>query len=314
MTSTTYPSALDIDDVYQVRLASNERLEATLTPPRDADFDLYLIAPGTRLLRDAFRAPYTPILVASERATGAADAITYVNERSAPATFYLDVASQAQSSGEYRLTWRRTRLTTPTIETTAPAVIGFGRTALVRGSALAQGRAMSGFTMELYHLPAGARAWAKLESTRTDPGGRYAFRVTPGLPTKYRVKSMASPTGAGTSVGYGWGSVVQVAPRAQLAITSAASRATHGRRFVVSGQLKPAHRTGSGHVTVHADRYITGRGWIRYRTAFPARHTATGFSATVMLPWSGAWRLQAVAPADDLHAATESGFRRVTVR
>ncbi|MDZ4168761.1 MAG: hypothetical protein U1E26_03785 [Coriobacteriia bacterium] len=301
----------DIDDVYQFRLAYNERFEATMTPPPDADFDLYLIAPGTRRLSVAFTRPFTPILRASEGATGAVERISYVSDRSSTATFYVHVAQQFDGSGPYTLVWRRTQLPTPDIMSTAPVIVRFGGSASATGTALVAGRPMVGFAVQIRQRPYGSTTWTRVASTKTAADGSFTLQAKPAKRTDYRIQSTWSVTQDGSAVGYGIGPVMTVWPRAYLPAPKAPSRATFGKAFTVSGALKPAHSRGSGHVRVLVARK-SGSGWRVYR-AVPARHSSTGWSASLKLP-KGTFQLRASVPTDTLHAATVSSPRTVTVK
>lgn len=306
----------DVDDVYQVRLAYNERFEATMTPPSGADFDLYLIVPGTRRLANAFTKPFTPIIRAteggaSEGATGAVEHIDYVSDRSTTATFYLDVAQQFEGSGPYTLVWRRTQLSAPTIASTVPATVGFGGGVSATGTALFAGLPMVGFAVDIRQRPYGSTTWTRVASTTTDGNGFFSMQVKPTKRTDYRIQSKWSSTAAGGAVGHGIGPVMTVWPRAYLPAPKAPSRAKLGKAFPVSGALKPAHSRGSGHVRVLIARKSGGE-WRVYRSV-PARHSSTGWSTLMKLP-KGTFQLRASVPTDTLHAATVSSPRTVTVK
>ncbi len=306
----------DIDDVYQVRLAYNERFEATLTPPAAADFDLYLIVPGTRRLEDAFTSPFKPILRASEQPTGAVERIDYVSDRSTTATFYLDVAQQFEGSGQYTLEWRRTQLPTPDVTSTMPESVRFGAVAAVEGTAAVADRLtgvirpMSGFFVEVKARPYGRSAWTRVATATTAPDGGFFMSVRPAKRTDYRVHTRWSATQDGDAVGYGAGPVMTAWPRAYLTI-KAPARATAGKVFAVSGRIKPSHARGTGHVRVLAYRK-SGAEYRPYR-AFPAQNSASAWSASLRLP-RGVYQLRASVPTDTLHATTVSSPRTVTVK
>ncbi len=306
----------DIDDVYQVRLAYNERFEAQLTPPAAADFDLYLIAPGTRRLADAFTAPYKPILRASEQPTGAVERINYVSDRSTTATFYLDVAQQYEGSGPYVLEWKRTQLPTPQIASEMSESVRFGTRAAVVGTATVTDqvtggiRPMSGFFVEVKARPFGSSTWTRVATSTTAPDGTFTMRVRPVKRTEYRVYSRWSATADGDAVGYGVGPVMTVWPRAYLTI-KAPVRAVAGKTFDVTGLIKPSHGRGTGHVRVLAYRK-SGAEW-RPHKAFAARNSSVAWRASVKLP-KGVYQLRATVPTDTLHATTVSSPRTVTVR
>jgi hypothetical protein len=302
----------DIDDVYQVHLVPNERFDCTLTPPANADFDLYFIAPGTKRLADAFTYPWKPILKASENGTGVVDAFTYVSDRSTPATFYLDVAQQHDGSGAYTLVWRRSLLPTPEVTSTAPAVVAYGGRVAIRGFVSLGAVPVQSLRIEVQAKPFGATAWSRVATGTTGDDGAFSAAVKPVRRTQYRVRSLWSPLKDGTSIGYGLGPAMTVSPKARLTI-KAPLTAVRGRTFTVSGVLAPKHAKGSGHVRVIASRW-NGSRYVPLRTTFSARHTATGWSAAIKLPYRGTWRLQARVPADGLHAETLSAIRKVRVR
>lgn len=86
----------DIDDVYAVNLSAGQSLTVALKGPGDADFDLYLYAPGTTDVE------VDPVEASSDW-SGSIELLNYVADVSG--TYYLDVYA-FQGSGSYTLAWR----------------------------------------------------------------------------------------------------------------------------------------------------------------------------------------------------------------
>ena len=95
----TLDSSTDSDDVYSVYLGQGQTLEATLTMPSGADFDLLLYGPNAQGLDDEGS------VVASDLLSWSPARISYT----APITgwYYLD-AYAFSGAGPYALTWART--------------------------------------------------------------------------------------------------------------------------------------------------------------------------------------------------------------
>lgn len=301
---------MDLDDVFQVPLAFNERIDMTMTVDPQLDADLYLLPPGTKNLYAFQSGLVLPVASSVTETIGATEKFTYVSDRSLPATWYLDV-SWWSGAGNYNVTYAKTQLRTPDITATAPSTCSYGGSALVTGTASVGGMYMTGFKAAFQSRAAGTSAWKTVAQSTTATDGVFAFTARPLKQTQFRVRTTWSPTKSGTDVGWGFSAPFTIWPRAYLAFRSTPSVAAAGRAFTVTGYLKPSHTTSTRHVKIVASRKV-GTTWVPAKTVY-ARSSGTGFSATFALP-RGAWLLRSSVPTDTLHAATVSGARYVSVR
>jgi hypothetical protein len=113
---------IDQDDVYNVYLAAGEEIDVQLDSTVDADFELYLFAPGTTSIDDAKDA------VAHSDAPGKSEHITYL----APVSGYYYVnAYTRDGSGCYKVTWsKKAAVTSPVVASS----MSLGRTYQASGS------------------------------------------------------------------------------------------------------------------------------------------------------------------------------------
>lgn len=90
----------------------------------------------------------------------------------------------------------------------------------------------------------------------------------------------------------------------------------HGSAFGVYGYVSPAHDSGTYLVTLYFYRYQSGH-YVLRRTVKAARSefsdTASRYSATVSLPYTGRWRVRAYH-ADSEHTGAFSGYRYITAK
>ncbi len=108
---------------------------------------------------------------------------------------------------------------------------------------------------------------------------------------------------------------------AYLSTPSAPSTAYRGRTFTAWGYLKPRHTAGTYPVQLRFERYEAGK-WVLRKTVKAKASNYLGYSkykASVVLPYSGSWRVRAYHAADSItalngNAATYSGYRAITAR
>lgn len=309
LTTTTYPYEIDVDDVFGVAMGRNDRLDVTVTVPADADFDAYLFKPGTGSVVTALQPPYSRLLrYSGRRELGADESFTYVSNRSVVATHFLDV-KQWEGSGSYTLEWTMSRLPAPTVVSTMPVVVDYRAPTSVTATITGPGGwPLSGIRAAVIAKPYGESSWRVVAEATSTPEGRLSFVVRPGTQTRYRVRTVWAEDLGGLDVGYGYGPIMTVIPRAYLTITSAPTRIARNTRFTVSGRLKPSHESATAHVRVGVWRRTKTGSWVFHRS-FAANSTGTRWSARVSLPRGGTWRLRAVVAADAMHIKTRSAYR-----
>lgn len=316
LVTTQNPYAVNLTDVYSIRIGFNDRLDAVLAVPSSGDFDLYLFAPGATRVATALQPPFSQLVMYSgDQRNGYDEAFTFVSDRSTTATYYVG-AKTWSGSGNYRLTWAKRKLPAPSVTTTAPLVVPYGGTARIRASVATTPSAwpIANLSASVIANPFGEPAWSKAADATSTATGVLTFNVKPTRQTRYRVKTRWATHPTLGSIGWGYGPIVTVTPRAYLSIARAPEEVARGRSFGVSGYLKPGHATpGSGHVTVGAWKRLPNKTWA-YHRSFSARHSGTAWSASVALPTSGTWLVRAAVAPDELHAYTQSYSRFVTVR
>jgi len=107
-----------------------------------------------------------------------------------------------------------------------------------------------------------------------------------------------------------------VAPHAGLRTPDKPSTAARGVPFEVSGKLLPRYEAGPQTVLLRFQRRARSGAWVEALTARATNRdsgTATRYGASVTLT-AGSWRVRAETAADQLHAATTTGWFRITVR
>lgn len=321
LTETTAVGLEDHDDVYAIRLERNELLEMVMTLDdlaADDDFDLLLFPPATKApILGAYL--NKQMVAASENTSGASESIRYVPLRSRVGTnyvhvylFYADDDDEQGGSGEYTITWSKTQLPTPSVTVAATRLVKYGAAATITGTATVEGAPMENFEFVVLSRPLGTTKWSQVVKGRTGANGRYSASVTPLRTRQYIVRTDWSDTTDDDAVGYGYSRAVTVTPHAYLAFGTTPKVAYRNRAFTVSGHLKPSHPASTRHVKIVAERW-NGSRWVRVKSTY-VRNSGTTWSGKVTLPYRGTWRLQAQVGADNLHAATNSARRKLTVR
>jgi hypothetical protein len=301
----------DLEDIYSVPLAYNDKLEMTLQMDSAADFDLYLLSPSTTSLGQFLDGDIAPSAASVTETSGATEHFTFVSTRSSVATYFVNV-SWWTGTGDYTLTWKKTALPQLSIDSTVSGPVRYAGVASILGTATVGGLPASGAKLTLYAKPSGASSWTRLGNAFANGYGAFAFSAKPTKLTEYRIKSGWGETATGVDFGYSAGPVFTATPEAALAITSAPKSIAAKKKFTVSGTLKPSHAKSKGHVTITASR--VSQGVVVQKLTFKAAGSGTGFSASCVLPTKGSWRLVASVPADTAHAATSSVVRTLTVK
>lgn len=301
----------DLEDIYSVPLAYNDKLEMSLQMDTAADFDLYLLSPSTKSLGQFLDGDIAPSAASVTETSGATERFTYVSTRSAVATYYVNV-SWWTGTGNYTLAWKKTSLPPLTIESTVAGPVRYAGVASILGTATVEGAPAPGAKLTLYAKPTGSKSWSRVSDAFANGSGAFAFSAKPTKLTEYRVKSGWGETATGKDFGYSAGPVFTATPEAALTISSAPKSVSAKKKFTVTGTLKPSHAKASGHVKITASR--VSQGVVVQKLTFKATNSGTGFSASCVLPTKGSWRLVASVPADTAHAATSSASRTVTVK
>lgn len=103
----------DVDDVFRLTLGEGQRIQAVLSGPASADFDLYLYAPGIGSVSGA-------LPIGGSAGPGSSEYFVYDVPAGDAGQFYLDVHS-AQGSGPYSLVWSISDVPAGTWETASAA-------------------------------------------------------------------------------------------------------------------------------------------------------------------------------------------------
>lgn len=313
LTTTTYPYAVDLNDVYRVPFRLNDRLDVALTVPSSADFDLYLLAAVSRSVGTALRAPYAQVLTYSSSAlSGRNESFSYVYDRSTPTTCFVDV-KEWKGSGPYTFTWKKTHLPSPSVVTTMPVAVDYGTSAHITGAVTSGEWPLAKLPVEVQVMPFGGGSWTTAVVTTTTPDGRISAYVKPERETTYRIRTRWGTGPLGQTVGWGFGPAMTVTPRAYLTIRSWPKSVERGRSFTVWGEHKPLHASPvSDHVRVRAWKRMSSGSW-SYYGSFRASVDEGRWQGSFSLPSTGAWMLKAAVPTDDVHRFTLSNPRYVSV-
>ncbi|MCE5190987.1 MAG: cell wall-binding repeat-containing protein [Actinomycetia bacterium] len=103
----------DVDDVFRMTLAEGQRIQATLSGPAGADFDLYLYAPGVGSVSAV-------LPIGGSAGPGSSEYFVYDVSAGGAGVFYLDVHC-ARGSGPYSLVWSISDVPAGTWETASAA-------------------------------------------------------------------------------------------------------------------------------------------------------------------------------------------------
>jgi len=309
----------DFDDVFSVPLNVNEKLEVSMTGDSTGGFDVWLWSPSTR---SVFTDSPASRVVQSSQSAGTSTERFWYPARNA-GTYYLHVFNPldgaTSSKGSYNLSYKVTQLAAPGLSVKAPAVVSWGKTASITGTATLAGAPMGGARILVQSMPAGASTWRDLNfdsvayrpKTVADAAGGFSYSVKPGTKTRYRV--FVWPT---ENSGWKFGSPVTISPKVRLGSPRVPSSVKRRTAFTAYGYLAPRHATGAKTVTLSFEKGATKLRVkavnSKYSSASWGR--ASKYRARVSLPSRGRWRVVATTPADALHAATSSSVRYITVK
>ncbi len=144
----------------------------------------------------------------------------------------------------------------------------------------------------------------------TTAEGTFALRRNVWNRSYYRIRFVGDADYAASS-----SSLLVYVPRAGLSTPKAPTIVRAGRRFWVSGSIKPGHK---GRRVVFIQRYQVARGTRIYRggvwaSIYPRGATWSNYQARLVLS-RGTWYVRAYAPYDFSHRRTYSSLRRIVVR
>lgn len=284
----------DRDDVYAVSLFAGQSLTATIVEDAGVDCELRLFGPGTTSISSS------PLAANSWGLTYAAPV---------SGLYYLDVHA-ASGAGGYALQWSKSVLLT-SASLTGPARCNWGDPVELTGKlSRAGGTALSSQSMSVEQKPAGAADWTPVSTVTTGQYGEYAVIVHPTRTTQFRARFQGTGELSG-AMAY-W----TVQPKAALSRPSAPSRAVHGVAFTSYGTLAPRDPGGSRTVKITAYRWENRR-WVMKRYVYAtnvSKAQYSAYSARVLLPRAGSWKLVSSVAANSRHAATRSAPRYVWVK
>ena len=160
-------------------------------------------------------------------------------------------------------------------------------------------------------------AWLRLAAAQTTADGRLALDYTPSRRTVLRLRYMppAKPP-AGADYLALEGAPVTLTPHVALTRPSLLASVSCRRPVAVSGRLRPRRAATPRSVTLLFERRKSGA-WTTVLTVAAAIHAdgaGARWTAVVSPPAAGSWRVRAVYDGAAGYAATNSGWRAVTVR
>ncbi len=155
--------------------------------------------------------------------------------------------------------------------------------------------------------------WTAVTDVRVDAYTTWTVIATPDLRrrTWYRLRYDGDAHHmAATS------DTVQIAPKVQLARTTAPKSVRRGAKFLAYGTLKPRHAAGARTVRLRCYQRVSGS-WKLKKTVYAKNVNKSGYTqyrVKFALPTTGKWKLVAYHPNDAEHAVTTSAARYVTVK
>jgi hypothetical protein len=226
---------------------------------------------------------------------------------------YVTALLAAPATG-FTVSDRRPVLTLQTAETTPAWGTDAGLDALLVNAA---GAPLPGGVLKLQRLS--GSAWQNASLAVTGADGAATLLYLPETTTTLRLV-FTPPAGqpAGREYRGARSGTVTLAPQVALSVPKMPPLADEGDLITVTGDLDPAHPAGAHSVQLVFQRRGAGGAWVSKLTVDALNRDGTGSSATryvghVRLT-PGAWRVQAVHPADTDHAETVTSWRSFTVQ
>jgi hypothetical protein len=198
--------------------------------------------------------------------------------------------------------------TTIALTSKSNSTLGYGKAFRVAGTLKDGAAPLRGRQVTLLAAAPGKGFAATPLKATTNASGSFSFDVKPASKTSYKVSFAGDSAYTGTTCA----AYVTATPKVSLAKPSA--KRTKARTYTVSGSLKPAHSKGSTKVVRIYKEIKVGKKWVKKGYVKAKLTTTTKYSAKVKFPKKGTWRLKAVAPADSLHAKTETKYKTVKVK
>ncbi len=165
------------------------------------------------------------------------------------------------------------------------------------------GASAVGRAVDLQYLS--GTTWTRLASATTTASGRVTFTVKPASKTSYRLVCVAPGLQQVAS------GIVAVTPGVSVTVPTKPSVAYRNRAFTSVVTLKPRHTVGTYPVNIQCYRLESGKWVLRKTVKAKATYSSTTYtrcSGAVALPYTGTWKVRAVAVADSAHAATTGTF------
>ncbi len=161
-------------------------------------------------------------------------------------------------------------------------------------------------------------AWAMVDQGRTASDGTRVFTVSPASRTVFRAQFLlpvAQPKNATYIAPES--PVVTVAPKVRLSVPALPATVARGSTVTVNGSLVPRHAPGKGSVRLEFQRLTLAGVWAPAFTAGVVLSDGAAsslYARAVKLGTAGAWRVRAVHPGCEAHAATVGGWRTFAVK
>lgn len=217
-------------------------------------------------------------------------------------------------------TWRpKITRTSPRFDVTFPTSCDYYGPEQITYTLLGEDeKPLAGRTITLQSSSDG-RAWRTMAIRTTDANGQVPTWARPTKLRYYRAFYDGDGVTAQTTSRIG-----AIKPRVDVSVPKMSSKVAKGAYFKVSGTLRPYHKPGSTRtspVRIYFYRWETNdsgqQKWVLRRIATAAckkSKTGMSYSTKVSLPFKGQWAARAYHPEDDVHSATTSAERRLTVR
>ncbi len=301
------------DDVYIVHLEKGDMFVASAD--NSFDFQFYFYPPGAKTMNDFV------------------DGVTDLDMQDlyykAPATgdYYFDIYAPPGSPAGAMTFWAGVQKPTSiTISGTTNQIVSFATSYFVGGTLkTGAGAPLAGEAVSVWRQYPGGKP-ERISTVWTDDAGycEYFSYVNRALTKATYTLQWAGTEPSASNGGVGMqacSAQKTITPRAHIGALYSSSTVYHGKAFTMYNYLLPRHSAGSIAEKFYCYRYQSGK-WVLRKTVSAKvvsnTYVLNGFTgskvqASVVLPYSGKWRIRAYH-ADTGHAATWGAYKYVTAR
>jgi hypothetical protein len=202
---------------------------------------------------------------------------------------------------------------TTSLSSAGSAVVDVGQTATITGCLTGtSGRVLGGRKVTLESaLSPSATTWTTIANTTTSASGGCSFTRAPARTTYYRIRFAGDASFTGCLSPIAW-----ITPRVRLSLASVGAGPRIDKAVTVFGYVEPRQGISNSGVQIQCYR-LEGSSWILRQTIWAASANyataGTKYSAAVLFPTAGSWRVRACRPSDYTAAETYTGWTYVTV-